>query len=102
MVNCPLVTHQHHWQLGLVQDGHRLQHIAHEGLRVCTAWCVNYVEHHGGKGRCKEFCDDCPRCTPGEDLNLPWSVYNDVLQGRVSRLLYQLDHLQVGWNNKRV
>ena len=54
---------------------------------------VNHEGYHGGKARCKRFCDDGTRGRPCEDFNLSRSVNNDVLQRGFSWLLTQADHL---------
>ena len=52
--------------------------------------------HHGGERRRHELGNDGARCRPGEDLDLSRRIGNDVLQGRVARLLTQLDDLWSG------
>ncbi len=71
-----------------------LQHIAHEGLWVCTSGCVDDEGNHSREARGKGFCDDSPRRRPCEDFYLARSINNDILQWWITLLLTKTDDLQ--------
>ncbi len=73
----------------------RLQHVAHEDLRLNAARRVDHVGHHGGEAGSKGFRDDGAAGGPGEDLDLPRGVRHDVPRLRLPWLFAQPYDLRV-------
>ncbi len=65
-------------ELGLVEDGETVEHVAHEGVRVLAPDSVGHVQAHGWERAAQALGDDLATRGLREGLDLSWSVDDDV------------------------